>query len=81
VAYFIRRAGDDCAVIALDAGDREEIIADGLAIGDAEDLCVSKIEALRVTAAATASVSAGEVQPRVPARIKKHGGRQLAFNF
>jgi hypothetical protein len=61
-------------VIALHPDDREEIIADGLAIGDAEDLCVSKIEARRA-APATAC------QPRVPAQIKKHGGRQLAFKF
>jgi hypothetical protein len=78
--YFIRRTGDDCAVIALH-GEREEVMADGLSLGDAEDLCVSRIDALR-TAPATASAACGELQPRRdPPRIKKHGGRQLAFKF
>ena len=51
MAYFIRRRGDDCSVIALHPDDREEIIASGLAIGAAEDLCVSKIEAMSSAAA------------------------------
>jgi hypothetical protein len=42
MAYFIRRSGDDCAVIALHPGDGEGVIASGLSIGDAEDLCVGK---------------------------------------
>ena len=51
MAYFIRRSGDDCSVIELHPGDREEIIESGLAIGAAENLCVSKMEALRTPAA------------------------------
>jgi len=38
MAYFICRSGDDCSVIRLHLGDREEVIASGLAIGNAEDL-------------------------------------------
>jgi hypothetical protein len=77
MAYFIRRSGDDCAVIALDPDDREETIASGLAIGDAEDLCASKIEALR-TAGGPASLAPAPA-PRL--RLGKHGGRQMAFRF
>jgi hypothetical protein len=50
MAYFIRRSEDGCAVIALHPGDREEVIASGLPIGEAEDLCMGKIEALRQAA-------------------------------
>ncbi len=46
LAYFIRRCGDECAVIELQSGDREEVIASALAPGAAEDLCASRIEAL-----------------------------------
>jgi hypothetical protein len=42
---------------------------------------VRRIEALRAKPA-TASSAYGELQPRrCPPRIKKHGGRQLAFKF
>jgi hypothetical protein len=66
MAYFIRRAGNDCAVIALHPDDREEIIAEGLAIGAAEDLCASKIEALR-SAKPTPLLDERAAQP-LPAR-------------
>jgi hypothetical protein len=81
MAYFIRRRGDDCSVIALHPDDREEVIATGLPIGDAEDLCVSKIEAMRGTKPALpfADIVTGPA-PAAPPR-KKHGGRQLAFRF
>jgi hypothetical protein len=59
MAYFIRRCGDDCSVIALHPDDREEVIASGLTIGDAEDLCVNKIEALPSAAPALPSIDAG----------------------
>ena len=36
MAYFIRHAGDGCAVIALYPDDREEVIASRMAIADAE---------------------------------------------
>jgi hypothetical protein len=55
------------------------IIASGLAPGDAEDLCASKIEALRKTAPAVPLADTGPA-PAAP-KIKKHGGRQLAFKF
>jgi hypothetical protein len=79
MAYFIRRCGDECAVIALHPDDREETIASGLPRAGAEDLCVSKLDQMR-PAPATPSVGA-EPQPRPPQRMKKHGGRQLVFKF
>jgi hypothetical protein len=54
MAYFIRRRGDDCSVIALHPDDKEEIVASRLPIGEAEDLCASKIEAMRNTGTALA---------------------------
>jgi hypothetical protein len=80
MAYFIRRTGDECAVIALHSDDREETIASGLPRADAEDLCVSKIDQMR-PAPATPSAGGGESQPRPPPRLKKHGRRQLVFKF
>jgi hypothetical protein len=79
MAYFIRRSGDDCAVIALQPDDSEEVVARALAIGRAEDLCVSKMEALR-SAAATLPLAEARPAPAAPKR-KKHGGRQLVFTF
>jgi hypothetical protein len=82
MAYFIRRKTDDCAVSQLHPDDREEafpreggVIASGLSIGDAEDLCVSKIDALRVTALASPAVAT----PAPPRRRGEHGARQLTF--
>jgi hypothetical protein len=80
MAYFIRRCGDECAVIALHPDDREETIAGGLPRADAEDLCVSKLDQMR-PAPATPSVGGAEPQPRPPQRMKKHGPRQLVFKF
>jgi hypothetical protein len=77
MAYFIRRNGRDCAVIQLHPDDREEVIASGLAIGDAEDLYISRIEALRRTALA----SPVEAAPAPHRRRREHGARQLAFRF
>jgi hypothetical protein len=79
VAYFIRCSGDQCHVIELQPGDRETAIADRLSLVDAEDLCVSKIEAPRKAAPAASPVGA-EPAPAVP-KLKKHGGPQLAFRF
>ena len=79
LAYFIRRCGDACDVIELQPGDREVVIASGLAFGDAEDLCAGKIEALRQAGPPVPLTDAAPT-PR-PARMKKHGGRQLAFRF
>jgi hypothetical protein len=78
-AYFIRRRGDECAVIELQPGDRELVIASVLALGDAEDLCASRIEALRKPAPTLPWPMPGPA-PAAPKR-KKHGGRQLAFRF
>ena len=79
VAYFIRRSGDECGVIELRPGDREVVIAGGLAPGDAEDLCASRIEALRRGAPPLPLADTGPA-PAAP-KMKKHGGRQLAFRF
>jgi hypothetical protein len=54
VAYFIRRSGDDCAVIKLHSNDREEVVQDGLTLIAAEILCVSLIEDIPKPAAAEA---------------------------
>lgn len=78
MAYFIRRCGEDCSVIALHPDDREEIIANGLAPGDAEDLCASKIEEMRATAAP--SLFDREAGPR-PAIGRTRSARQLTFKF
>ena len=79
LAYFIRRRGDECAVIELQPGDREKVIASGLAPGDAEDLCAARIEALRQAASSLPLADTGPA-PAAP-KMKKHGGRQLAFKF
>jgi hypothetical protein len=62
MAYFIRRSGHDCSLIALHPDDREEIVARGLAPGDAEDLCASKIAAMRsAVGTATRAIDPGKV--------------------
>jgi hypothetical protein len=78
-AYFIRRGDDaDCAVIALHPDDREEIVASGLTMGDAEDLCAIKIEEKRVTGPAALF----DPGPGLVASIKRRRrARQLAFTF
>jgi hypothetical protein len=65
-------------VIELQPGDREEVIASGLAPSEAEDLCASRIEALRP--AAPLPLADPGPAPAAP-RVKKHGGRQLVFKF
>jgi hypothetical protein len=79
LAYFIRRCGDECAVIELQPGDREVVLASGLAPGNAENLCASRIEALR-TAAPPLPLADAAPAPAAP-KMKKRGGRQLAFRF
>jgi hypothetical protein len=75
--YFIRRRGDDCPVIALHPDDREEVIASGLASGDAVDLCVSKIEAMRRPAAPPlVELDEGSQPP-----VRRRRARQLVFTF
>lgn len=78
-AYFIRRTGGECAVIALYPDYCEEVIAGGLTIADAEELCTRKMEALRNAAPALPLAETGPA----PAALgkKKHGGRQLVFRF
>ena len=76
LAYFIRRRGDECAVVELQPADRERVIASGLAPGDAEDLCASRIEALRKAAPALPLPELAPA-PAAPTK-KKHGRRQTA---
>jgi hypothetical protein len=66
-------------VIEPQTGDREEVIASGRAPGDAEDLCASRIEALRQAAPLLPLADSGPA-PAAP-RMKKPGGRQLVFKF
>ena len=63
----------------MSATDRARGALYGLAIGDAEDLCASKIEALRSNAPPMPLAGAGPT-PAAPNK-KKHGGRQLVFRF
>ena len=79
MAYFIRRSGDECDVIELQPGDREVVIASGLAAGEAEALCVGKVEALRAAAPELPRADTGPAP--APPKMKKHGRRQLAFRF
>ena len=50
IAYFVRRSHDACAVIKLYPDDREEVIASGLDLTDAQNLCVQKIDEAREAA-------------------------------
>jgi hypothetical protein len=68
MAYFIRRSGGECTVIELHPDNREKVIASGMAIGEAEDLRASKIEAMR----STKSASPVDTGP-APRRRMKHG--------
>lgn len=79
MAYFICRRGDDCAVIALHPDDREEIVASGLPIGEAEDLCVSKIAAM-CKAATPLSLFDPDPGPEPSTRGRRRA-RQLGFKF
>jgi hypothetical protein len=80
MAYFLRRGVVECAVIALHPDDREEVIATGLAIGDAEDLCVSKIEALRTDCRAATAFGRCRACARGTGQ-EENGRGQLAFRF
>jgi hypothetical protein len=71
----MRRSPDGSAVIELHPGDRERIIASGLPLTDAEDLCLRKIDELRGAIAASSDNPAPD---RITRRRKT---RQLAFKF
>jgi len=75
LAYFVRRSPDGCTVIKLHPDDREEVIASGLALTAAEDLCIRKIEELR---GAVLPLSEAQAPDRITRRRK---ARQLAFEF
>ena len=75
LAYFVRRPPDGCAVVELHPGDREQILASGLAIADAEDLCIRKIDEVR------GAVLRRSEDP-APDRITRYRkARQLAFKL
>jgi hypothetical protein len=75
MAYFVRRSRDGCAVIGLHPDHREAIIASGLALTEAEDLCVRKIDEMRGPAPPPSD-------DRGPDRIiRRRNARQLAFKF
>jgi hypothetical protein len=78
MAYFIRRCGDEYSVIEIHPDDREETVASGLLIGDAEDLCARKIEAARRAAAPLPMSLKEGPQPSVN---RRRSARQLAFKF
>ena len=65
-------------MIALHPDGREEVVACGLAIGEAEGLCVSKIDALRTDAAPPMLELDQGSQPPVRRRGR---ARQLTFPF
>ena len=75
VAYFVRRCQDGCTVIELYPDDREEVVASGLDLTDAENLCVRKIDEM-LSAALPPPDDPG------PSRIVgRRNARQLMFKF
>jgi hypothetical protein len=78
MAYFIRRCGDDGTVIELHPDDREESVAGGLALGDAEDLRASKIDGMRSAAAPLPIVLDEGARPAINCRPRP---RQLGLRF
>jgi hypothetical protein len=77
VAYFIRRRGNDRAVIKLHADNREEVVQDGLTPIEAEILCAARIADLPRAEAQqpVALVKSEDVTP------KPRAARQLALKF
>jgi hypothetical protein len=75
IAYFIRRSGDDCAVIGLHPDDREQVVASGLAFREAEDLCAIRIEETHAAAPAPLHNPGALRSRRAPTP------RQLALKF
>jgi hypothetical protein len=75
LAYCVRRSPDGCVVVELHPGDREQILASGLAIADAEDPCIRKIDELR---GAVLPLSEDPAPDRSTRRRKV---RQLAFKL
>jgi hypothetical protein len=68
LAYFVRRSRDGCAVIKLYEGDREEVVARGLELTDAENLCEQKIDEMR---GAVPRLRMIQVQAASPASAKR----------
>jgi hypothetical protein len=74
-AYFARRSRGGCAVIKLYPNEREEVVASGLELADAENLCVRKIDEVR------GSVPPPSDNPGPNRIIGRRKARQLAFKF
>jgi hypothetical protein len=71
----MRRSRDGCAVVKLYPDDREETVASGLDLTDAENLCVQKIDEMR-------GVASPPADDQGPSRIAgRRKARQLAFKF
>jgi hypothetical protein len=75
-AYFIRRRGEECAIVKLTADGREEILEHGLTLVEAETLyfaCIGE----PVQHEKSTITDAGPDDGRPPHRRS----RQLAFKF
>jgi hypothetical protein len=77
VAYFIRRSGDDCAVIKLHSGDREEVVQDGLTQIAAEILCVGLIEDIPKPAALPFALKGAPAEKETTKSSGRRNARQL----
>ena len=74
VAYFVRGYGERWAVIRLYPDDREEIVADGLSILEAEILAAMKIEDL--------PREAPSEEPAVEeSSLRRRRSRQMSLKF
>jgi hypothetical protein len=77
VAYFVRGGGANWAVIKLYPDNREEIVADGLSLIEAEILCAMKIEDIP----RPMSSAVGEFTVDTTREKKRGPARQLALKF
>ena len=62
--YFIRRVGDECAIVKLHPDGREEIIADHLAYDEAVERCYAKLEELRRPTVEAGETRGPDIAPR-----------------
>ena len=76
VTYFVRGAGESWAVIRLTGRDREDIVADGLSRGAAEELCFSRLEELP-----RGAVDAGELPLAGDIAERRRRSRQLTLKL
>ncbi len=78
VAYFVRGAGANWAVVRLTGRVREDIVADGLSREAAEELCFARLEELP-----RGAVVAGELplDGDIAQRQRCRRPRQSTFRF